>query len=138
MSTPELTTASMLSSSPPKNNKIVVCKPLCKVGVFEIKYVQPDPLPNYIEYLQAARAEGIQFEKIPVSEKEDRLYLAKPIRQLLNQAGVHYDYIDTLIKRYNNSAVDPVEKAKTRTTLLSLVVVARAYAETKNIEFLVE
>jgi hypothetical protein len=81
--------------------KRIICKEFVKIGQCEIRYVQPNPLPPFLQYMQQARTEGLDFVKIPISDKEDKLYLRSAISHLLSQTGIHWDFVEKLIKTYN-------------------------------------
>lgn len=141
------------------NKKKIVCNEYIKIGGFEVRYVQPDPLPQHIEWLQSLRLEGLKFVKIPVSDKEDKLYYASAISQLFQQTGFHWEITERLIKEYNapdpvptapapgapaaipNAAVDSCghhNKQRARASLLALVQLTKHTAEIRGFEFLTE
>jgi hypothetical protein len=111
-----------------------VCREFVEISGFRIRYVQNDPLPQHIAFLQLNGLQGLDFVKIPISEKEDRLYLAQQIVLLLTRCGINAEYVQNLINSYNDSAKD---KASTKPPLLSLFTLARHYAESNDFEFLV-
>lgn len=113
-----------------------ICPTYISIGHFKICYVQPMPLPPHVMLLKQLQAEGLDFVKIPVTDKEDRLYLRGCILRLLRTCNVHNDYVEGLLDDYNNvvtgSTVDSRQK------LLNLVSVARDYCYCNNLEFLIE
>jgi hypothetical protein len=111
--------------------KKIICKELVEINGFRIKYVQPDPLPQAIAFLQQCNLQGLDFVKIPISEKEDRLYLMDAILTLLTRCGVEISFARALIKGYNNN------DSSAKEPLLGLFILARYYAEKNDFEFLV-
>jgi hypothetical protein len=125
-----------------EKSKLILCKEHVKIGGFEIRYVYADPLPQHIQFLLQNRLEGLDFVKIPINEKEDRLYLIRQIKILLNQTQIPGDIIDKLIKDYNApvtiSSSDEVRELnlKSRNMLSCIVKLAQYISELKNTEFL--
>lgn len=107
------------------------------IGDFKIRYVQPEPVPDFILFLQQLQHKDVKFVKIPVTLKEDKLYLHKPIMQLLGLTGVHWDRIENLIKRYNES-LGKTERDRVRDALLAIVNLTIFICEEERIEFLRE
>ncbi len=107
------------------------------IGDFKIRYVQPEPVPDFILFLQQLQHKEVKFVKIPVTPKEDKLYLHKPIMQLLGLTGVHWDKIENLIKRYNDP-LDKTERDRVRDALLAIVNLTIFICDEERIEFLRE
>ena len=105
---------------------------------FKIRYVQPEPVPEPILFLQQLRHKDVNFVKIPIRSKVDKLYLHKPIMQLLGLTGVHWDKIEDIIKRYNNSDLEQDEHDRVRKALLAIVNLTIFITDEENIEFLRE
>lgn len=108
------------------------------IGDFKIRYVQPEPVPDFILFLQQLQHKDVKFVKIPVSAKEDKLYLHKPIMQLLGLTGVHWDKIENLIKRYNDLDLGKTERDRVRDALLAIVNLTIFICDEERIEFLRE
>lgn len=108
------------------------------IGDFKIRYVQPEPVPDFILFLQQLQHKDVKFVKIPVTTKEDKLYLHKPIMQLLGLTGVHWDRIENLIKRYNDSNLGKTDRDRVRDALLAIVNLTIFICEEERIEFLRE
>ncbi len=132
----------MNSASLEVKPKLIICKETVKIGQFEIKYVQPIPLPQTIAWLQELKMEGLDFVKIPVSDKEDKLYLIKSIRTLLGLSNINTDTIEKLIKDYNmaiplgSSTLALETNSKSRDLLFAIVKISQYIAESRNVEFL--
>ena len=116
---------------PPK----IAVKRFVKIAnnTFNLCYVQPNPLPAHIEWLQKLNTEGLDFVKIPINNKYEMLYIRKSINCLLKQTNIQWDYIDEVINNYQNNESD-----ENRETLLNVVQVAINFCKRKNIEFLIE
>jgi hypothetical protein len=110
-----------------------IVPPYAKFHVFQICYVQPNPLPAEVELLQKLRTEGLVFVKIPIDDKSERLYLKEQIHKLIKLTNVNGEHVDRLISDYNRSGSD----VNSRSRLLNMVRMARDYCELNNIEFLV-
>jgi hypothetical protein len=108
------------------------------IGDFKIRYVQPEPVPDFILFLQQLQHKDVKFVKIPITPKVDKLYLHKPIMQLLGLTGVHWDKIENLIKRYNDSETEADERDRVRKALLAIVNLTIFITDEENIEFLRE
>jgi hypothetical protein len=108
------------------------------VDNFKIRYVQPEPVPDFILFLQQLQHKDVVFVKIPVGIKVDKLYLHKPIMQLLGITGVHWDKIGDLIKRYNSDDTKEDERNRVRKALLAIVNLTIFTCDEENIEFLRE
>jgi hypothetical protein len=108
------------------------------IADMQIRYVQPEPVPDFILFLQQLRHKDVNFVKIPIGPKVDKLYLHKPIMQLLGLTGVHWDKIENLIKRYNDSETNYDEKNRVRKALLAIVNLTIFITDEENIEFLRE
>lgn len=104
-----------------------------KFGPFKVCYVQPDPLPNPVAMLQQLETDGLKFVKIPIDEKNDRLYLDSAVYRLIKLANIPNDYIDICINDYNRDQT-PVH----RTRLLNLINLSRNYCDYTDTEFLIE
>jgi len=111
-----------------------ICREFVEISGFRIRYVQNDPLPQHIAFLQLNGLQGLDFVKIPISEKEDRLYLVQQIVLLLTRCGINTEYVQNLINAYNDVAKD---KTLTKPPLLALFTLAKHYAEVNDSEFLV-
>ena len=110
-----------------------------KVGDFSICYVQPDPLPSFVEMFQKLRHKDVDFVKIPVNSKEDKLYLRPAISKLLTRTGIHWDKVKDLINEYNSDEeAAKKERANTREVLLNLVNLSIYFCEKEGVEFLRE
>lgn len=107
------------------------------IGDFKIRYVQPEPVPDFILFLQQLQHKDVRFVKIPVTPKEDKLYLHKPIMQLLGLTGVHWDRIENLIKRYNDP-LGKTDRDRVRDALLAIVNLTIFICDEEHIEFLRE
>ena len=128
----------MMSAPPMKDvDKSVICPEFVEIDNFKIRYVYPDPLPDYVRFLQRLRCGGIEFVKIPISIDEDRYYLARPITKLLASTGVYEADITKLIKEYNEGDNANV-KIEKRLVLLDLMKFTLYICKEKNIEFLTE
>lgn len=134
VSTPlaSLTASTMVISSQIRKMK-VVCEPLVSIYVFRICYVQPIPLPPEVEMLQKLNAQGLDFVKIPIGEKQNRLFLKEQIYTLLKLTNINGEYVNRLIADFNSIGGD-----ESRSRLLNVVKVAREYCELNCIEFLVD
>lgn len=100
---------------------------------FNLCYVQPNPLPTHIEWLQKLNTEGLNFVKIPIDDKYEMLYMRNSITRLLKQTNLQWDYIDELINKYQIDECD-----ENREALLIVVKVALDFCKRRNIEFLTE
>lgn len=109
-----------------------------EIGDFQVRYVQPEPVPDFILFLQQLKHKDVVFVKIPVSSKVDKLYLIKPIKQLLGLTGVHWDKIDNLIRRYNAEETEADERERVRGALLAIVNLTIFITYEENVEFLRE
>ena len=109
-----------------------------EIGDFQVRYVQPEPVPDFILFLQQLKHKDVVFVKIPVTSKVDKLYLIKPIKQLLGLTGVHWDKIDNLIRRYNAEETETDERERIRGALLAIVNLTIFITHEENIEFLRE
>lgn len=110
-----------------------------KIAKMSVRYIQPNPAPNFIEFLQHLNHEDVDFVKIPVDKKDDALYLRATIYKLLGSlTGVHWDKIRTLITRYNTEGVESGERSKVRTAILNIMDLATYFAELENVEFIRE
>ena len=119
---------------PKKNLKIFVPQ-LYSIGnnIFNIGYVQPDPLPPFIAQLQKLHVQGLEFVKIPTNTKDDRLYIRSVITRFLRISGIHGDYINTLIDNYNKQ-----QTPENRNRLLRVVQVTSDFCDANDTEFLVD
>lgn len=124
----------VIEQKPKKNLKIFVPQ-LYSIGnnIFNIWYVQPDPLPPYIAQLQKLHVQGLEFVKIPVNAKDDRLYIRSVVMRFLRITGIQGDYINTLIDNYNKQ-----QTPENRIRLLHVVQVTAAYCDANDTEFLVD
>ena len=124
--------------------KIIVERFPLIAGLFRnIGYVQTDPLPQHIAYLQESGLKGLEFVKIPVTSKTDRLYLYDSIKQLMSMCGVNWDDLEELIDIYNGKCVIPeilkvrgYDMGAIRSSILSLFNIATYFTDRHNIEFL--
>lgn len=131
--TSSLGTSSIMMRASVAGQKKIVCQRLVDFSLFSICYVQPMPLPSEVAMLQRLNTKGMTFVKIPVAEKDVRLYLKDQIHQLLKLSNINGSYIDKLIDDYNRDATD-----MHRDRLLRVVNVARDYCDVNNIEFLTD
>jgi hypothetical protein len=128
----ESTSASQEALAPKKNLKVI--QPgLYSVGndIFKISYVQPDPLPSAIASLQTLHVQGLDFVKVPINDKDDRLYIKSVIFRLLRQPGISSDYVDMCITNYNK-----IQSSENRGRLLRLMRFALDYYDFNGFEFL--
>ncbi len=132
---------------PPNNKplqKVVVERFPLIAGLFSnIGYVQVDPLPSHIAYLQESGLRGLEFVKIPISPKTDRLYLRNSIKKLLFMCGANWDDMELLIDIYNQTEEIPQVLAdqgwdtkSIRRSLLALFDFAKFCTDLHEIEFL--
>lgn len=119
--------------APKKNLREIVPRLVNFSNLFKICYVQSDPLPPAITFLQSLRADGLNFVKIPINDKEDRLYLESPIKRLLTICKCDIVYVEKTIDQFNKSP-----NTETRNRLLNLVRLVRDYCEFYDIEFLTD
>ena len=113
--------------------KIIVPQ-LFNIGnLFKICYVQPDPLPSHIAMLQTLHVQGLEFVKIPINLKEDRLYIKTEIVRLLKVTNIQHNYIDECITNYNKD-----QTLDNRSHLLTLISFALDFYNYNNTEFLIQ
>jgi hypothetical protein len=120
--------------APKKHLKIFVPQ-LYSIGnnIFNICYVQPDPLPAFIAQLQKLHVQGLEFVKIPINDKDDRLYIKSVILRFLRVSGLQSDYITPQIDSYNKS-----QTPDNRKRLLRIVQVTKDYCDINDMEFLLD
>lgn len=115
------------------SRKIIVPEFPDIAGMFnKIRYVQPDPLPQHIDYLMMAGLRGLDFVRIPITSETDSYYLRSSIIKLIELCGLRRNDIEELIDQYQKP--DPTEKIKT--ALHGMYQTARYYCDSHNIEFL--
>ncbi len=102
-------------------------------NIFNICYVQPDPLPPFIAQLQKLHVQGLEFVKIPVNGKDDRLYIKSVIVRFLRISGLQSDYVLSQIENYNKS-----QTPENRGRLLRIVQVTSDYCDVNDTEFLLD
>ena len=119
----------------PKKNLKSFIPPLYSVGnnMFRVCYVQPDPLPRCIADLQKLHVEGLEFVKIPINSKDDRLYIKRVIVQFLRSPQIPSDYINRCIEDYNK-----LQSNENREKLLRMVQFAADYFDFMDLEFLTD
>jgi len=82
--------------------KQVIVPEFIDIEKMSVRYIQPIPVPNFIEFLQHLKHKDVDFVKIPINKKDDALYLRKPISKLFgNLTGIHWDKISMMITQYN-------------------------------------
>lgn len=125
---------SSVESAPKKQLKTFI-SPLYSIGnnIFNICYVQPDPLPSFIAQLQKLHVQGLEFVKIPVNSKDDRLYIKSVVIRFLRISGLQSDYVTTQIENYNKS-----QTPENRNRLLRVVQTTIDYCDFNDIEFLTD
>lgn len=133
-STIDVSNVPVQSLEKPKKNLKIFVPPLYSIGnnIFNICYVQPDPLPVFIAELQRLHVQGLEFVKIPVNDKDDRLYIRSVVVRFLRISGVQSDYVNTLIDNYNKS-----QTSENRKRLLRVVQVTADFCDANDTEFLV-
>ena len=99
-------------------------------GSFSIDPIQPDPLPQHINYLQLYKLPGVEFQKIPVGDKLDKNCLTSHVYLYLGECGIHSGFVTKLVSDYNKNKSD-----ETRGKLLKLVCIAREYAKSIGKDF---
>lgn len=105
-----------------------------KIEKMSIRYIQPYPAPDFIKFFQSLNHEDVDFVRIPISPKQDALYLRNSISKLLQTlTGIHWDKIARLINIYNKDL-----DASERNALLCIMDLATYFADKDNIELLRE
>jgi hypothetical protein len=82
---------------------------MIRIGPFKFAPVQPEPLPDFVVFLQQAHLDGLEFYRVPINETTDANYLVQYIAPLINEhlKGRARD----AILDYNKNPADP-EKRK--------------------------
>jgi hypothetical protein len=127
---------SVTMESKPSNKQLkTFIPPLYSIGnnIFNICYVQPDPLPPFIAQLQKLHVQGLEFVKIPVNDKDDRLYIKSVIVRFLRISGLQSDYVTAQIDSYNKS-----QTPENHDRLLRIVQVTADYCDVNDMEFLLD
>ena len=136
--TPKETSGTPSAAEPRSNNALKqIIEPLVPIGDFSIYYVQPDPLPPFMDTLQKLKHKNVDFVKIPINAQEDLLYLRWAIVKLIGTTGVYTDKIKDLIDKYNSNLPENTKRRdQYRRALLDLVNVASFFCKEEGVEFL--
>ena len=105
-----------------------------QLGPFKkIRIIQSNPLPQSTTFLMINGLEGLEFYKIPISDKDSVMYLKQAIIPILSITGLDTSFIIDLLEKYNKK-----ENDENKTALLGLIQMTQYYVKLHNYEFLLD
>lgn len=127
----------IVETKAPSVPKTVLVAEFMEISGMSVRYIQPNPPPDFIRFFQQLKHKDVNFVRIPKNEDTDVLYMVEAISTLLYKlTGIHSDKINSLIKKYNTT--DKLTKTPERAALLNIMNLAAYFAEKDNVEFLRE